>query len=498
MKRWFFSLLIRYLARYEGAQFSPSRSILHSPAQSARFDINSATRLKLVEKSRYFEKNSAILNRMADLFEQYVAGSGVPILPASSSEDWNKKAKIWIDEWEPYADLCSLQGFYTMIGLIARTWFVDGEVFIYLTKGFNSRGPRLQLIEGHRVMTPPQLEKEEGKSIVDGISIDQNGREIGVWVGTEVPGQRGKWTFELLSSDDVIHHFEPSRTGQYRGLPFCHPVINELHDLEDLHMLEMKAAKIAARIGIINKNKTGDMPNAEAMVRAAFSQGTKTHLNATASETREAYYDRVFGGEAISIKIGDEIQQLKGERPSVVTRDYMRYKTELVCTGIGMPYVIVFPDSMQGTVYRGALEMADAWFRARFGCLSATIKRIHRYNMIWAKANDPRLRDAPGDWYLANVHPPRAVNVDVGRNSTAMIQELAVGATNYERIYAPLGCDWKQEFDKLNEQKKYAAKIGLDLTGQAGKQQGQPADPSIPPAEEDEDEDKEKKGEVYE
>jgi lambda family phage portal protein len=467
-------------ARYEGATFSPVRSHVPGSVQSARFDASASTRTELVRKSRYFERNNAIVNRLADLFECYTVGTGLQLSPASSDAQYNAAAKAWWDGWTRYCDLTSLQGFGTVQALIARTWFIDGEVFIKLTRGDSGR-PRLQLIEGHRVRTPSELAHLEGTRIIDGVLIDQSGRPVGYYIADE--DERGRLTFTgPTPADSVIHLFEPSRPGQYRGLPFLYPVINELHDLDDLHDLEMRAAKDAADITNVIKTKTGELAKPADLIRQRATQSTAISTGATVQESKSDYYQPRTGGRTVVLQKDDEMEQFRSERPGVVTRDYWRYKTELVCTGVGIPYVLVFPDSMQGTVYRGALDMANAFFRARSGVIADVCRRIYEFVMLWATANEPTLRDKPGDWGAVTIHPPRAVNVDVGRNSAAVLAELEVGATNYELIYAPLGLDWREQFRKLAEQKTFAKEIGLELGPKP-----QPPKPELAPVPDPED-----------
>ena len=148
------SAIGRFTARYEGATFSSSRSYIPAATQSARFDACSAARIELVRKSRYFERNCALLNRAVDIFECYVAGPEYQISPASSDLEWNSRAAEWWAGWCRYPDLTSRQTFGTLFSLAVRTWVVDGEAFILLTRDMSGR-PRIQLFEGHLVNTPP-------------------------------------------------------------------------------------------------------------------------------------------------------------------------------------------------------------------------------------------------------------------------------------------------------------------------------------------------------
>jgi len=447
--------MLRILSRYEGATFSTSRSWIPAGIQSARFDASASTRLEIVRKSRYFEKNNALFNRMADLFECYTVGAGLQITPASTDEQWNPLAKFAWTGFELQADLTSRQPFSTLMGLVARTWFVDGEVFILLTHGPSGR-PRIQLIESHLVGTPPELRELEGETIHDGVQVDANGRPTAYWIATE--SARGERTYRPVRAEFVIHHFEPSRPGQYRGLPFCYPVINDLHDLDDLQILTMKAAKDAAELSLLLIRKGGELSDEELLRRGAqvANQGTD---GSAQTENRAEYLREALGGRAAVLNEGEDVKFPENKSPSPATKDHWQILATKCCTGIGMPYVIVVPDSMQGTVYRGALDMANAFFRSRFLLNAATASRIYEFVMDFERQNTPILRPGPSTWRQCVVHPPRAVNVDVGRNSQALLDELAAGTRTFSGTYGELG----EAYGVQLRQRASEARLILDL-----------------------------------
>ena len=467
-------------ARYEGATHSYERGWIPAGIQDARFDADNATRSELLRKSRYFEKNNAIYNRLADLYCNYTAGAGLQVTPSSVDPEWNVKAKAWWDGWSRQPNLTNRQSFSSLVNTMARARFVDGECFIVLTRGLSGR-PRVQLFEGHQVKTPPQFAEMEGDGIIDGVMVDANGRPTGYYFATRSRRDNSE-VFELVGAENVIHFFKPLRPGQYRGLPMVSPVINDLHDLDDLQILEMRAAKDAADITNVIKTPSGEV-DPEAMRKRAFT-ATKTDSNgSTYTEEKLDYYQDSIGGNTLVMKTGDDIEQFKSDRPSVATSGYWKYLTEKVCAGVGIPYVLVFPDSMQGTVYRGSLDMANQFFRAEFVTLADVSRLMFEFVMNWARVNVPSLRDAPHDWASVIIHPPRAVNVDVGRNSAAMLAELEAGATTYDQIYGPLGLNWKQQFSALKQQRDYANEIGLTLGPQP-----QPSEPEADRVEKEDEE----------
>lgn len=446
---------IRFAVRafYEAARWRPGRPYIPTTYQDAKLDVSKATRRALQEKARYWERNFALVGRLADVFESYTVGSGLQVNPSSSSATWNESAKAWWRTWERFADVASRQTFGTLQGLIARSWFIDGEVFILLTRGESDR-PRLQLVEAHRCETPQDRAKDEGNTVVDGVEIDpSNGRPVGYWFSQ--PTADGKKLYTLVPADLVIHVFEPSRPGQYRGIPFFTSALNTIDDIDELKRLEMKAARSAAVVANILKNTTG-----EADAETLLQNGGAITESTTSSEVT-AYQERL-GGETIVLRAGEELSQFQSNRPSVVTREYWRDLQAEVCASAGIPAVLVYPDQMQGTQYRGSLDMAAAFFRARSAVMQEVIRRIYEWVMK-GSLGDPALRGAPQDFYSVSIQPPRSVNVDVGRNSSAMLAELASGATNFRQIYGPQGLDWREEGRQLAEELAYFNGLGIRL-----------------------------------
>ena len=440
--------------RYEGANNSIRRSFLDTSYTSVRFDVTASTRQQIVRKSRFFEQNNAVMNRLGDLFENYTVGSNFSVQPASSDPDWNLRAKKWWDTWCRYPDIGSRQSFGTLMSLAARGWFYDGESFLLLTKGDSGR-PRLQLIEPQQVATPTG--QEQSPDIFDGVRFDtKTGRALSYFIGQET--NQGQLTeVRSISSDSIVHIYEAQRAGQLRGLPFVACVINDLHDLDDLQKLEMESCKLASSVAQVIKTSSGEVQASSLRSGVVGSQGTA-----------QTYYENVFGSTVKVLKSGDEFEQFQADRPNVNMREYWRSLTEKVCAGVGIPYVLVFPEGMQGTVYRGALDMSSVWFRSRHQVMASAARRIWEYVMEYAIRTDPSLRDSPDDWYEVAIQAPRSPNVDVGRNSAAQLAELGAGVTTYDEIYGARGIDWRSALEAKAQQARYiqdlANKYGLDVS----------------------------------
>jgi capsid protein len=165
-------------------------------------------------------------------------------------------------------------------------------------------------------------------------------------------------------------------------------------------------------------------------------------------------------------------------------REYWRQLTEKVCAGVGIPYVLVYPESMQGTVYRGALDMSAVWFKSRHQVMSSAARRIYEYVMEYAIKTDPTLNDAPSDWYEVAITAPRSPNVDVGRNSAAQLAELEAGILTYDEVYGARGLDWRSALEAKAQQalfvRQLADKYGVDVSEISVIQKERPAASAAP------------------
>jgi capsid protein len=452
----FVSFVRRIVARYDGATFSPGRSWVHGSYQSARFDADAHSRSEMARKMRAFERNNPMVQALAGKFENFVVGANPQLSPNSSDAEWNRRAKEWWDQWCQYCDLTSRQGFGTILALIARRWFIEGDVFIVLTTGSDARGkrPRIQLIESHLCRTPKEYARDP--MVHDGVRMDEYGRPTHYYFGEEV--KRGEYQFGApVEADNVIAVFEPERPGEVRGITFFHSCINEIHGIDDLSNLEMQAAMENASTTQWIETATGEV-NPD-VARARRWDSTEQSGDGTAVDiSRTEYYNEITGGRARVLKIGDKVNQNPGQRPSVTTVEYWKLKRELVCAAVEIPYCIVFPDSMQGTVYRGALDMATAAFKSRHSVIADVERRIWEYVMGWAIRHERQLADPPPDWRNVSILPPRAPNVDVGRNAAAESEALKDGRTNFDLIYGPLGLSWQVELKKLDAQLAFVEK----------------------------------------
>jgi len=466
-------------ARYEGAfTYWRDRSFLPASIQDARYEANGSVRLELLRRAIYFFENDGLVQKLAHTFPQFTVGAtGLLVIPSSEqNEEWNQLSSERFHEWCHAPDLCSTMSFGEFQYVTAKTWLVQGEAF--WRKTFDSLGkPKLQFIEPHRVGTPSDRSLIDGKTVFDGVEIDSNGRPVAYWVrvddfstgdvasfpfgptGTISHGISGD--FKRIPAQQMIHIFLPDRVGMLRGITAFAACMNDLHDLSDLWMYEMRAAKSNSEIANVIINKTGE-------ANTSMSTHTKWGLNTTnaagnpATKDVPQYYEVTMGGRTMYLVRGDDIKEFGSrERPSAATQFLWDYIISRICASVNVSKLLVYPYSNQGTVVRSDLDCNATGFKQK----SAVIARACREAYLWVTDYNTRFDRAmrkskkPDDWQRVTVRPPRSITVDLGRNSQAAINEFMAGLGTAADWFGEEGKDWRREYRQAAVERAYLKKV---------------------------------------
>lgn len=454
-------------ATYEAARWSVDRSILPGYVQGARQDITSDVRLELLRRYRYFEKNSAFIQKILDLIETNTVGTGVPPCPASSSPEFNAAALVYWEQWQKSADIGSRQSYYTLQGQRARAAFGDGEVFQFHT--FDQWGePKVQLIESQRcVSSDLRRYRDEGYHCIDGVLVDQFGKPEHYIISNDCDAFDGKQpgTVTVIPADMVAHVFNPSRPGQYRGITNFHAILHVLHDLDDLQRYEMLAAKAASDKANVVTTENGEIPEENSPIGRSRS---KVKPVTVTPENRQDELQKAFGGKTVALKPGEKWEQAKNERPSQSMRDFWACLEATACRGVGISYAAFcdYKGDWGGAALRGAV-VSDARFFEVLSVIYSQPDEMAWVHVIGDAIRKGRLRNAPADWAKVVFHAPRRASVDLGRDVNAMLSELAAGTTNFRTIYGERGGDWKEELKQWNEEREFLAKLSKADAGES-------------------------------
>lgn len=437
-------------ARYEAAQWSFDRSTLPGANADARYDMGGLARVEIMRRARYYEKNHPLPNKVLDLLETNIVGTGVNPTPLSSDAAYNVESlKRW-NAWCRVADATSRQNFYALQAIIIRAQAVDGEIFVWLTEN-ETGNARLQLIEAHRcvdgdisklnadarVQLGIKPEEPDPYVCVDGIVIDRRGRPQYYLISDDydIKGRPGRVT--AIPAAEIVHFFEPSRAGQMRGLSVFHPVLPTLHDLDDLQKYEMLAAKDAASRANVVYTENGEIPTG---LPSRFAlPGSTPNETVVDENARRKYYEEAFGGKTIALRRGDKWTQAESLRPSAAMREFWEYLAENFAKGVGISYAAVqdYKGNWGGAALRGAVTSDNRFYEIRTGNFATGLDRI----WVHVQSREFRGTTLPKDFTAVKWQPPRRASVDIGYDSAATINDLRAGIRNLRDVIGEGGSD---------------------------------------------------------
>lgn len=485
---------------YEGGWplLTGETSYVPSIVQDARFDQNYITRREMLRRMRYWSQNSAIVESTLSVGSRYTVGpSGLPVsfypiddISADTDDSWYDRAEeVSAEAFEDFG--FNGESMQTMLHIGYRCQKVDGDLAFLKTRkrGFLTRGnlrlqvsrPCLQMVEGHRIETPFNLWTNEGVTTIDGVEfeiVNVDGRQLmrrkGLWIRSGVGEFETNSSWQLIPFESLFYVRNEHRANQPRSVSDFYAVEQDIHKLEDLLVMEMKAQASQSTRAVKIENATGELNPLDPKLRAiaaATGKAVNTNEQQQAMARMVEFYRKTYGGEVYAVKNGEKVDFQAPNRPSDATLNLFELLVNKICAGTKQPRCLVMEkissqsSKSQGTEVRGVLDAADGYYAEDFQKWKRLVIGATIYFLEWAINNDPRVADPPANWRSCiHVQQPRACNVDVAYNAQATTMELASGQTNYDLIYGPRGLSARRELKKLARQQRFIESLGLKLT----------------------------------
>lgn len=463
-----------------------TRAWTPSIIQDARYDQNMVTRRELLRRMRYWSQNSGLCKSTLDNGRQYVIGTHMPVVTSLSSDSsWGERAEKVFEEMVKTAGIDD-ESFFQMLTVAYDCKKIDGDILFVQTSvrkkipirqgtkyetAIEKSVPRFQMVEGHRIETPPSLWQREGQDIVDGVQfkiVEQSfpGGEkrkamvrVGYWVKDSISqfaaaGFMQDDAYVLIPVEHCTLVYSPTRVNQIRGLSDFYAGETTLALLEDLQKMEMRAQEIQSDLTVFITNGAGQMVNEKTQgtlsalnIKLSTDQGGKPIVTASDIEKTKQVYENIYGGKQYVGRTGDTLSFLAPNRPSEATQNLWEYLINIWCASAKGARILIFPKAAkgQGTEVRAELDKFNTSCIGEFNQnWKPLIQSSWNYFIGWAKDNDSRLANAPEDWNRIEVSPPRSVMVDLGYDSASMLAELSAGVTNLHFVAQRLGTTAKR------------------------------------------------------
>jgi len=227
---------------------------------------NARSAQKLREEARWLEETYDVASGALDVLVANIVGQGIQPEPQVKAKDKklvtgiNQDLLALWDDWIHTPEVTHEHDYYTMQGLVARTWVRDGENF-----GQHLLGDIASL--DHGTIVPYSLEmlepdfvpidlNDQNRGITQGVELNAWGRPRAYHVFKEHPGDRGRISAETkrVPAERVMHLKRTKRLQSVRGLTDFATVIARAGDIQEIDESERIAARVAAAMaGYIKK-----------------------------------------------------------------------------------------------------------------------------------------------------------------------------------------------------------------------------------------------------
>lgn len=426
---------------YDAANWSPARGrVPGSAPRDTKLDLSPGVRSELVRRSRYLYRNSGFVREMVSNMAIYSTGDGIRPQAQSPDAVWNRMAEEIFTRWAPRCEITGRFSFEECQSIICRGMDVDGEYFVLKTRDRHG-GPRLQLIETHRI-------GDSSEETWDGIGLAADGTPLFYRLLEDT-------THRDIPAASMLHIFEAESASAVRSGPTIQHSINHILDEMELLALEKHAVKDNADVARILKTARGELDES-----GDFSVGQSTEADAT-SDPRQL--QQIIGGKLVALKPDESLDSFQSNRPSPTFTGFLTHLRRDSALGV-LPYEFAADSSsIGGAGVRLVVAKADRRFSFRqLILINRFIEPVWAYVIGDAIARG-ELPAQPG-WWKVSCTTPRRITVDAGREAQQNRADVEMGLKTLSQSFGELGLDFEEEMRVRARNAKYL----VDLAGEFG------------------------------
>ena len=423
-------------------------------------NVSNYGRVELMTGGRNLYSNNPVvrgaINEMALL-------AGAVYTPQFAGEDkigYGALAEDWIAEHDKICDVAGWNyGMAQYRQNLIRSVIVDGDVGTLLTET-GTGYPMLQTVPAHRIgsmfyfggtntggVAASGVDMvvrggvNDGARIVDGVILSDYGAPLAYRIqdASTAEGYRD------VTSDSMFLSFLPDYAGQVRGFSQLACSTFVWQDIDESTELRMARAKLAASVGLIEKNETGTVDETQTRLQSAYSQfntaGTDTTKPATAllnyrTEVVAGLTNRIYKAGT-----GSGLDFLENNNPSLNEREFEAEMIRRGLHGIGWSYDFSLnPTGMGGQ--NGRVVVAKINRRVKQlqdMILKPAISRFDGYRLSKAAKRG----DLPFnvEWWKWTYQTAAELTSDEGYSSQVALNELRAGIRTSRQVCAARGLD---------------------------------------------------------
>lgn len=366
-----------------------------------------------------------------------------------ADQSWGAEAEDWLVENNKF---CNIKGgqrsFSTFVYSLIVAHCVEGESFTVLTDQDGS--PKLQVFPSHRVGSYNDSTRIvnagpfSGSQIIDGVIVNEYAAPIGYRCYLNDQNY-GSDNFVDVSANDIVPSFMLYTDEQLRGISLLGSSMFNWADANEIKAFNRIEQKLAASIGLIRKNETGEVDSARSLL------GPRNPVNDSDGNAQAIATEKVDGVSiwTFAANSGHGVESFKSDKPTLNQRDFVDSCIRDAMAGSGWSFdYSLNPTKAGGAQMRIVMEKINASVRSLIKfILEPTCRRIDGWRISkaiqagWLKPND--------EWYKWSYQGPAELTADKKYDSDVDIQERRAGLTTLRKGAAKRGDYWR---DTRNQQ----------------------------------------------
>jgi capsid protein len=432
---------------------------MESRVQAALFNYNAAQTNRLYAPKQYglpSESNTTVRDRIVmmwearDLVENFPEAREISrkfgnyltpheYSPTTGDREYNAIVSDYFHEWCKTCDVTNRHTFKKLIQLAAEQRPVDGDCGFIIRRVDGEL--KIQLVPGTRIGNPNALGADPA-NYFQGIFTNEFGRPVAYRI-FRVTREGVYYDPEDIESQFFCHYYDPFRVDQYRGVTDFHAAIRTARMLYEILEAEKAGVRFASQQAalVFSDRGTANGRNLFTPTPASTLPNGQTQKN----ELSEIGNIRYFGS-------ADKIEVMPS-RPSAAFEGFVQHLMHEIAIGVGIPEGVLFgTQNYKGPSVRADFAAADRVFTRHQGLLQdKVLDPIKNQVILDAIARElipppPRRegetvvqamkRAIRGEWRF-----PAKLTIDIGRESTANLNENRQGAKSLQEIAAEEGTD---------------------------------------------------------
>ena len=432
------ALRVMALSNYDAANPSPVRGHVQWGTLDSSREMDRGTRLKLIRLSRWLYANVGLAKRCVDGLADLV-GYLTP-QAATADREWNEAAE------RAFRDQTSAQIFDRAGKLSFRAWqraltqlrVKDGDSLTVLTRTSSGIG-RVAIYESHQI--------DDGSAPAgdtrDGVYVDGAGRNAAFRVVDAQDASK----FRRIDAGDSIFYAAFDRPSQIRGVPGLAHAANNLIDRTEINRDWKHAIKTAAQLGLV---LTKDQAATARPARGLASSLVRSDDGSGTNLLTENVY---AGGQVPHLEPGEKIDIVQDQRPHPNALELQEQLVRDIAWGCGVaPEVLWDAAGLTGPGTRFVMALTRRWVAGEQERLRDACQRFWIHWVSHAVARGDLGWPQDDRWWACDWIPQADPTIDIGREGSLALNQLAAGATTLADIYAGAGADWETKLSQRHRE----------------------------------------------